>query len=87
MVSGIPALLYHSHCIETGVRVFGAFTFLITGGAPLLHVSLSSLRLPYGLLCWLQIAHLIPQFPYLIGYVFGQGATLFRICLSILTRF
>lgn len=38
----------------------------------------SSFRLPHGLLCRLQIAHHIPRFPYLIGFVLDKRATLSR---------
>lgn len=40
----------------------------------------SLFHLPYGLLCWLQIAHHIPQFSYLIGFVCDKWATLSRLC-------
>jgi hypothetical protein len=76
MVSGISALLYILHCIKTTVQVNGAFTFFLIGDASVLHVGYSSFRLSYGLLCWLQIAHRIPRFPYLIGFVLDSWDTL-----------
>lgn len=66
--------LHHDHR-----QVNGAFAFFSIGVASTLHAGYSSFRLPYGLLCWLQIAHRIPRFPYLIGFVLDRSATLSRI--------